>query len=144
MKLAPLARRACEITAGGFIGLRWNEATGQAHARALALLCLAASRVHIGGGMRHALKTTAYAYGVPSVHPARHAALHVRQASPALRRLLLKTHPRRRDVAAARLIRLARLFAKQAAFIEAEWIAEGNHPTGVYWSLDQMQKGESK
>ena len=144
MKLAPLARRACEITAGGFIGLRWQEATGQAHARTLALLCLAASRVHIGGGMRNALRTTAYAYGVPSVHPERHAALYLRQASPALRRLLLKTHPRRRDAAAARLIRLARLFAKQAAFIEAEWIAEGNHPTGVYWSLDQMQKEETK
>jgi hypothetical protein len=120
MRIAPLARRACEITAGGFIGRHWQEATGEAHARALALLCLAASRVHIGGGMRHALKTNAYAYGVPSVHPERHAALYLRQASPALRRLLLKTHPRRRDAAAARLIRLARLFAKQAAFIELE------------------------
>jgi hypothetical protein len=120
MRLAPLARRACEITSGGFIGRHWQETTGQAHARALALLCLAASRVHIGGGMRHALKTTAYAYGVPSVHRERHAALYLRQAFPALRRLLLKTHPRRRDAAAARLIRLGRLFAKQAAFIELE------------------------
>jgi len=120
MRIAPIARRACEITAGGFIGKHWQEATGETHARALALICLAAARVQIGGGMRHVLKTSAYAYGVPSVHPERHAALYLRQAFPALRRLLLKTHPRQRDAAAARLIRLARLFAKQSAFIELE------------------------
>jgi len=120
MRIAPIARRACEITSGGFIGKHWQEATGETHARALALICLAAARVQIGGGMRHALKTSAYAYGVPSVHPERHAALYLRQAFPALRRLLLKTHPRQRDAAAARLIRLARLFAKQSAFIELE------------------------
>jgi hypothetical protein len=114
MKLAPLARRACEITAGGFIGLRWNEATGQAHARALSLLCLCAVRVHDSGGMRAALNCPpAYAYGVPTVQLCKHDALTLRQASPALRRLLLRRSPRS-------LLRLARLFAKQSAFIKLE------------------------
>lgn len=117
-RLAPVARRVCEITSGGVIGPRWTEDSGAAHARELSLMCLAASRVIMGGGLRICLRSRAWAYGVPTVHPERHAANRLRQALPALRRLLLRCAPARRDYAAARLIRLARLFAKQAAFIE--------------------------
>lgn len=116
--LAPIARRACEITSGGVIGPRWTEDNGAAHARELSLLCLAASRVLMGGGLRVCLRSRAWAYGVPAVHPNKHAANRLRQALPALRRLLLRSTAARRYHAAARLIRLARLFAKQSAFIE--------------------------
>lgn len=116
--LAPVARRACEITSGGVIGPRWTEDNGAAHARELSLLCLAASRVLMGGGLRVCLRSRAWSHGVPAVHPERHAANRLMQSFPALRRLLLRSTPARRDYAGARLIRLARLFAKQAAFIE--------------------------
>lgn len=116
--LAPVARRICEITSGGVIGPRWQEHFGHVHARELARACRAASRVIMGGGYRICLRSRAWAYGVPAVHPLRHDAVLLSQVLPELRRLLLRCTPARRDHAAARLMRLARLFAKQSAFIE--------------------------
>lgn len=110
--LAPVARRACEITSGGVIGPRWTEDNGARHALELGKLCLCAVRVKDYGGMRAALNCApAYAYGVPTVQLCRYDALKLRQSFPALRRLLLRSCPHK-------LIRLARLFAKQSAFIE--------------------------
>jgi hypothetical protein len=118
MKLAPLARRACEITSGGVIGPRWQEHFGHVHARELSRACSAASRVIMGGGYRICLRSRAWAYGVPAVHPLRHDAVLLSQVLPELRRLLLRSSPRRRERDAWRLLRLARLFAKQSRFIE--------------------------
>ena len=110
--LAPVARRACEITSGGVIGPRWQEHFGHVHARELATLCRCACRVREAGGMRAALNPPpAFAYGVPWTPPIYHDAIKLRQAFPALRRLLLGRSPRS-------LSRLARLFSKQSAFIE--------------------------
>jgi hypothetical protein len=120
MKLAPLARRVCEITSGGVIGPRWQEHFGHVHARELSRACSAASRVLMGGGYRICLRSRAWAYGVPAVHPLRHDAVLLSQVLPELRRLLLKSSPRRRDRDAWRLLRLARLFYKQSRFIELE------------------------
>ena len=117
-RLAPVARRICEITAGGVIGPRWQEHFGQGHALALARACRAACAVIMGGGYRICLRSRAWAYGVPAVHPLRHDAVLLSQLLPDLRRLLLRCTPSRRSNAAARLNRLARLFCKQAAFIE--------------------------
>lgn len=111
-RLAPVARRVCEITSGGVIGPRWTEDSGARHALELGKLCLCAVRVKDTGGMRASLDCApAYAYGVPTVQLCRHDALKLRQAFPALRRLLLGRSP-------SSLIRLARLFSKQSRFIE--------------------------
>ena len=112
--LAPTARRICEITSGGVIGPRWTEDNGARHALELAKLCLCAVKVKDVGGMRAALNPPpAFAYGVPWTPFFYHDALKLRQSFPALRRLLLRSCPHK-------LMRLARLFAKQSAFIERE------------------------
>jgi hypothetical protein len=83
------------------------------HAITLCQLCTCAASVRDFGGMRASNGAKAFAYGVPAVHPRRFDVIKLRQASPALRRLLLRLSPKT-------LRRLSGLFVKQAAFIKLQ------------------------